>query len=159
MNHYNKMLLIAESNGLTSKDLDRAMISVAGKYSSMTDNEIRTIIQPQIESICEPIYESQGAEAFNECTKKLVEEYRIKELRKSRSKTFWSSVGSFLGGLTSSREDSSAPSDSAVKDSFRDKDDEKDKTILGMKPLTFTLVSVLTVTALTVGIIFLTRKK
>jgi len=157
MNHYNKMLLIAQSNGLTSGDLDRAMISVAGQYSNMTDDEIRTVIQPQIESICEPIYESQGAEAFNECTKKLIEEYRIKELRKSRSKNFWSGVGSFLGGLTSRERPSS--SDSLGKDSFKDKDEDKGKKILGMKPLTFTLVSVLTVTALTVGIVYLTRKK
>lgn len=161
MNHYNEMLLIAKSNGLTAKDVDTAMLNVAGKYSNMTDNEIQAIIQPKMDAICEPLYESEGAEVYNECRKKLIEDYRKKELRKSRSKSFWSGVGSFLKGVSSSTTDGGGYG----TDDFQSnqgggssKDKDEDKRILGMKPLAFTLVSLVTVTALVIGIVYLTKK-
>jgi len=162
MNHYENMLRIANSNGLTAKDVDNAMLSVAGKYSNMTDNEIQAIIQPKMDAICEPLYESQGADVYNECRKKLIEDYRKKELRKSKSKSFWSGVNKFLTGISKNTDTSLGGygtddfNNNQVSDSSKDKD--KDKRILGMKPLAFTLVSLVTVTALVIGIVYLTKK-
>jgi hypothetical protein len=159
MNHYNEMLLIAKSNGLTAKDVDNAMLKVAGKYSNMTDNEIQSIIQPQMDAICEPIYESEGAEAFNECRKRLIEDYRKKELRRSRSQSFWAGVGSFLKGVSSTTTDGDTTDDlKSTKGDDYSKDNDEGKRILGMKPLTFTLVTLVTLTALTIGIVYLTKK-
>lgn len=164
MNHYENMLRIAKSNGLTAKDVDNAMLSVAGKYSNMTDNEIQAIIQPKMDAICEPLYESQGADVYNECRKKLIEDYRKKELRKSRSKSFWSGVNKFLTGISKNTDTSSGGygtddfQSNQGGDSSKDKDKDEDKRILGMKPLAFTLVSLVTVTALVIGIVYLTKK-
>lgn len=161
--YYPRVVRYAKSKGISQSEVDNLMLEIAGNYSSMTDEEIAKEIQSDIDKKCERIYEKDGAEAFNKCRQTMIEEYKKKELRKSKAKGFFSKLVTNINKLGQMREGYGATSSGQnigeSKDNTNDSiDDSTDVKILGMKPLVFTLVALGTVTALGVSIVLLTRK-
>ena len=160
---YQRVVKYANLRGMTQDEVDEVI------YSSADGS-----LKEQAEKTCEAEYEKclEGLEAgdFGDCGSKLqpCKDRVLAELKKSKNKGFWDKVGVGLNifnktaqNIQNANQSGTGTNTNTTGNNPNDKggnNDDDEVTILGMKPLVFGLVSLLTVTALGIGIFAIVKR-
>ena len=167
---YPRVVRYASSKGVSKRAVDKIMLEVAGAYS----NSDAETIKKQAEEFCEAQYEEclkkQKDGGFGDCgtqlqpcKDKFIAE-KTKELRKSKSGSFWQNVikgVNTIGGLAKDTTTTSTGQNLGEWEKTRNDNlppSPQETRILGMKPLVFTVVALGTVTTLAIVTVLLMRK-
>jgi len=155
---YQRMVKYASNRGMTQDEVDEVI------YSSADG------LLEEAEKTCEAEYEKclEGLEEgdFGDCGSKLqpCKDRVLAELKKSKNKGFWGKVGVGLNIFNKTAKNLGAKTDTTVNttndNGNKTKDDPEDDevNILGMRPLVFGVVSLLTVTTLAIVVFAIVKK-
>lgn len=155
---YPRVVRYASSKGVSKRAVDNLMLEVAGAYSSLTDEELKK--EAEESRKCKNL---SGTEQ-EACVKKYIEDAKAKELRKSKSGSFWQNVikgVNTIGGIAKDYTTTSTGKNVGEWEETRNDDltpELQETRILGMKPLVFTVVALGTVTTLAIVTVLLMRK-
>ena len=166
---YPRVLNYAYKKGVSIAKVDDIMLNVAGTYSNATDEELKKMAEDYCEKQYEKCLKKVAGGGFGDCgtelpscKKKFIEDYKKKELRKSKSTSFWGNVVQGINTFGEIAKNNSTTSTGQNLGEAMDSQDEPNPDtevrILGMKPLVFTFVALGTVITLAVAIVMLTRK-
>lgn len=166
---YPRVLNYAYKKGVSISQVNDVMLNVAGNYSNITDEEINKMAEDYCEKQYEECLKKVSGGDFGDCgtqlpscKKKFVEDYKKKELRKSKSGAFWGNVFQGINKISDMAKDYST---TTTGQNLREGMDapntptpDTEVKILGMKPLVFTFVALGTVITLALATVMLTRK-
>jgi len=164
---YPRVVRYASGKGISKRAVDNMMLEVAGKYSNITDEELRKEALSSKEcsqfksdsSVTLPTKEAE----LEACVKSYIDKTKKRELRKSKNANFWNTligtVNQVSENLNKNNTQNTGNNNNNNND-FRNDDPlpDADPRILGMKPLVFTLVALGTVTTLAIVTVLLMKR-
>lgn len=155
---YPRVVRYASKKGISKRVVDKMMLEVSGKYSNITDDELRQEALKSKE--CSKLETTEEIEA---CVKSYIDKTKKRELRKSKNANFWNTlIGTVnqVGQNLNKNNTSNTGSDNFNNNNNNDNLPlpDADPRILGMKPLVFTLVALGTVTTLAIVTVLLMKR-
>lgn len=162
---YPRVVRYASKKGISKKAVDKMMLEVSGKYSNITDDELRKEALSSKEcsqfksdsSVKLPTKEAE----LEACVKSYIDKTKKRELRKSKNANFWNTLIGTVNQVSENlNKNNTQNTGNNNNNNFRNDDPlpDADPRILGMKPLVFTLVALGTVTTLAIVTVLLMKR-
>jgi hypothetical protein len=162
---YPRVVRYASKKGISKKAVDKMMLEVSGKYSNITDDELRKEALSSKEcsqfksdsSVKLPTKEAE----LEACVKSYIDKTKKRELRKSKNANFWNTLIGTVNQVGENLNKNNTQNTGNNNNNNVRNDDplpDADPRILGMKPLVFTLVALGTVTTLAIVTVLLMKR-
>ena len=162
---YPRVVRYASKKGISKKAVDKMMLEVSGKYSNITDDELRKEALSSKEcsqfksdsSVKLPTKEAE----LEACVKSYIDKTKKRELRKSKNANFWNTLIGTVNQVSENLNKNNTQNTGNNNNNNVRNDDplpDADPRILGMKPLVFTLVALGTVTTLAIVTVLLMKR-
>jgi len=156
---YPRIVRYASSKGISKRAVDNMMLEVSGKYSNITDEELKKEALSSKE--CSKL---QTTEEIDACVKSYIDKTKKRELRKSKNANFWNTLIGTVNQVGQNMNKNNATNNTSNTGSNNNNNNndnplpDADPRILGMKPLVFTLVALGTVTTLAIVTVLLMKR-
>ena len=166
---YPRVVRYASKKGISKRAVDNMMLEISGGYSNFDEAPIKKQAEVYCESQYEECLKKPKTGDFGDCGDKLQpckDKFladKLKELKKSKNKNFWNTL---LGTVNqvgqavnkNNTQVSNTGNTNTNTNTNNDDNDDTEATILGMKPLVFTIVALGTVTTLAIITVLLMKR-